>query len=278
MHDRPHWYQWPTILSLDAPAVSLVWEAALARVAGVHLNGAQRAVLALTVWLAYVADRWIEGWRLHPPDIRTARHHFYMRWRWPVAAAWVIALVIDIAIAFRALAWHDIVAGSLLCIPVLLYLLSHQLIHRHYAWRAPKELCVAALLTGGVCVFLETSTRLGVLALSESLFALLCFTNCALISAWEREVDLAHGQSSLAIDAVEHSWAIPQLPWLIVILSVVAYVGGVGPSRVVAGCAMASAVLLAMVDRLERRAGWMLARVLADVALLTPALPLLWKW
>ncbi len=278
MRHRPQWYQWPTILSLDAPAVSLVWQTALARVAGVDLDWAQRVVLALTVWLAYAADRWIEGWRLNPPDIRTAGHHFYLHWRWSVATAWIAALAVDVAIAFRVLAWHDIAAGLLLTVPVLLYLLSHQLIHRHNAWRAPKELCVAALLTGGVCVFLETSTRLGVLALSASLFALVCFTNCALISAWEREVDLAHGQSSLAIDAVEHSWAIPQLPWLIVILSAVAYAGGVGPSRIVAGCALASAVLLAMVDRLERRAGWMLARVLADVALLTPAVPLLWKW
>jgi hypothetical protein len=38
---------------------------------------------------------------------------------------------------------------------------------------------------------------------------------------------------------------------------------------------LASAVLLALVDRLERRAGWKIARVLADVALLTPIVPLL---
>ena len=31
---KPHWWQWPTILSLDAPAVALLWQWQLARVAG----------------------------------------------------------------------------------------------------------------------------------------------------------------------------------------------------------------------------------------------------
>lgn len=278
MNPRPGWYQWPTILSLDAPAVSVLWQAGLARVAGVDLRWPHVVVLGTTVWLAYVADRWIEGWRLDARDVRTQRHHFYQRWRWPVAVAAIVVFATDLIVALVWLSWREIGAGLLLTVPVLLYLLSHQLVHRHRPWRAPKELCVAALLTGGVCVFLTSSSRLVDLASSASLFALLCFTNCALISAWEHEVDLAHGQTSLAIDlaARENSWAISQLPWMIVVIAAAACVAGDGPLRVVAACAMASAILLALVDRLERRAGWMLARVLADVALMTPIVPLLW--
>ena len=39
--------------------------------------------------------------------------------------------------------------GLLLVMSVLAYLLSHQLAHRASPWRAPKELIVALLLTGG---------------------------------------------------------------------------------------------------------------------------------
>ncbi len=272
----PRWWQWATILSLDAPMVSLLWQAALARVAGVGLGWPHAVVLGATVWLAYVADRWIEGWRLDWPDIRTGRHYFYRRHRWPVAAVFALVLAADIVVAFTQLTWTEIATGMLLTVPVLFYLLSHQFVHRHRRWRLPKELCVAALLTGGVCVFLLQSDHVAELASAASLFALLCFTNCALISSWERDVDLSHGQTSLAIDAHAHSWAIPQLPWMIGVIAAAASASGAGASREVALSALASAVLLAVVDRLERRAGWEPARVLADVALMTPILPLLW--
>ncbi|MEI6246535.1 MAG: hypothetical protein WCQ64_16015 [Acidobacteriota bacterium] len=269
------WWQWPTVLSLDAPLVSVLWQTALARVAGIHLRSAHIIVLAATVWLAYAADRWIEGWHVHWRDIRTQRHHFYQRWRWPVAAVWLTVFVADVAVAFVRLTLPEILSGALLMAFVLLYLLSHQLVHRHRPRRLPKELCVAALLTGGVCVFLLPSAHLTEIASSASLFALLCFTNCALISTWEREVDLSHGQSSLATDVVVDRSAFVQLPWLVASLSLLAFAAASGPARDVAACALASAVLLAGVDRLEHRAGWKVARVLADVALMTPLVPLL---
>ena len=271
----PRWWQWPTILSLDAPAVSVVWQHALARVAGVELRAPQIIVLAATVWLAYVADRWIEGWRVHWRDIRTERHHFYQRWRWPVALIWFLVWGVDVAVAIAQLSVRENLLGLLLMLPVLLYLLSHQLVHRHRRWRAPKELCVAALLTGGVVLFLPPD-RIEMVAPSASLFALLCFANCALISGWERDVDLSHGQTSLAIDAHQHRWLFSQLPWLIVVLAIGACASGRGAARDVAVCTIVSACLLVAVDRIERRSGWRMARVLADVALLTPIAPWLW--
>lgn len=253
-----------------------MWQALLAAVAGVALTPAQRVVLAATVWLAYAADRWIEGWHLHWRDIRTERHHFYQRHRWPVAVVWVVVFIADVVIAFTRLSERDLIAGAALIAPVLLYLLSHQLVHRHHPWRAPKELVVAALVTGGLCVFLTETVHTRALASSASLFALLCFANCALISAWEREVDLSHGQTSLAIDAHEHRWAFSQLPWLVVALAVVAAIEAPPASHAVAVCVGASGLLLVAVDRIEPRAGWQAARVLADVVLLTPLIPLLW--
>ena len=47
-------------------------------------------------------------------------------------------------------------------------------------------------------------------------------------------------------------------------------------SRVGGVCAGASALLLAAVDRAQPRIGWQAARVLSDVALMSPVVPLIW--
>ena len=274
MTQRATWWQWPTVLSIDAPVVAVLWQLLLARVAGIDLGWAGPAVLALSVWLAYAADRWIEGWRLDAGVIRTPRHHFYKEHRWPVAVLWIVALAADIAIAFVNLTARDIAAGFVLIVAVAMYLLSHQLVHRHRAWRAPKELCVAALLSGGAVVFLTETPRPADLMMPLALFALLCFTNCALISVWEREVDRAHGQTSLALGNADHEGLIRQMPLMITALAAVAAVLDAGAARDAALSAMASALLLALVDRVEARAGRQPARVLADIALMTPAVAL----
>lgn len=274
MAQRATWWQWPTVLSIDAPVVAVLWQLLLARVAGIDLGWAGPAVLALSVWLAYAADRWIEGWRLDVEVIRTPRHHFYKEHRWPAAMLWAVALVADVVMAFAQLDARDISAGVLLIAAVAVYLLSHQLVHRHRAWRAPKELCVAALLSGGAVVFLTETARPSALMMPLALFALLCFTNCALISVWEREVDRAHGQTSLALGDADHERLIRQMPMMIAALATAAAVLDAGVARDAALSAVASGILLAVVDRAERTAGRQPARVLADMALMTPVFAL----
>ena len=277
MTRRATWWQWPTVLSIDAPIVAVLWQLLLARVAGVDFGWAPPVVLAISVWLAYAADRWIEGWRLDEDVIRTPRHHFYKEYRWPVAVLWIAALAADVAIAFARLDARDIAAGFLLIAAVAAYLLSHQLVHRDRAWRAPKELCVAALLSAGAVVFVTETPQPGALMLPLAFFALLCFTNCALISVWEREVDRAHGQTSLALGASDHERLIRQLPLMIAVVSAAAAIPFAGAARDAAISAAVSAVLLALVDRLEQSAGGQPARVLADVALMTPAFALIFR-
>lgn len=277
MTGAPRWWQWPTVLSLDAPLVSVVWQQGLAQVGGAPVTGTHMAVLAMSVWLAYAADRWFEGWHVHWRDIRTQRHHFYQRHRWPVAAVWLLVFAVDLTVAFDGLTRRELLNGLVLLVPVVGYVVSHQFVHRHHRWRAPKELCVAALLAGGAAVFLLPASRPGELAVAVSLFGLLCFANVVLISLWEREVDRSHGQQSIAlhVDDAAGAWAIRQLPWIIVALGVVLAIGSAPELRRLAICSAVSAVLLVMTDRLEQRRGWPLARVLADVCLLTPVL--LWR-
>lgn len=270
------WWLWPTILSLDAPAVALAWQDLLARGAASAATPADRIVLGSSVWLAYTADRWIEGWRLAPDQIQTQRHRFYQRWRWPLFAAWVAVLAADLAVAVRGLSRAEFQAGALLLLLVAAYLLSHQLVHRRRAGRAPKELCVAFLLGSGAALFpaVHPGVRVAALGAPVALFMLLCFANCVLISVWEDDVDRRHGQTSLALQFRAAPTLARALPWAVAAGAGAALLLG-RPARATAACAAASALLLGLVDRAEGRIGRRAARVLADAVLLTPLVPLL---
>jgi hypothetical protein len=264
-------------MSLDAPLVSVLWQALLARVVIQPLQWPHATVLGVSVWLAYAADRWIEGWRLDRDAILTPRHRFYQRFRWPVAMIWILACVADVWLAFKYLSRLELAAGFVLLAAVAAYLLSHQLVHRHRRWRLPKEVIIAALLGVGVALFLIDSPRAIDLMTPLALFALLCFANTALISVWERHVDRAHGQTSLAVDYASHAQVIHQLPWLIGGLAALTAAVSGGTARTAAICAAASALLLAVIDAAEARTGHQLARVLSDLALMSPVVPLLWS-
>jgi len=273
---RPHWWQWPTVLSLDAPLVAVAWQAMLARAARVTLGGHHVFILGAAVWLAYAADRWIEGWRLDPAQILTQRHWFYRRWRWPVAVTWLIVLAVALIVTASRLTKGELAGGFILLTPVLVYLLSHQLIHRDHPWRAPKELCVGLLFGAGVACFPVAGswTVLTNIAAPLVLFGLLCFANCALISLWEDEVDRTHGQTSFALQFPRGRPLVRALPWLIAGAGLMAAIRENGAPAGASWCAGASGALLGAVDLLHRQLGRQLSRVLADAVLLTPCLVL----
>jgi hypothetical protein len=268
----PSWWQWPTVLSLDAPAVAVLWQWMLAQTAAVPLEWHHAFILGVSVFLAYAADRWFEGWRLAPDQVRTQRHYFYQRWRWPIAFVWLLALGADVAVAIRKLNTREFEAGLMLLLPVFVYLLSHQLIHRLNRWRAPKEICVALLFAGGVSVFIMAHPNADLEAMLAPLagFTLLCFANCALISLWEQSVDLAHGQTSLALQFRGAPALTRVLPWVLAALSLGYAVQHGGPARISAWCAAGSGVLLGTLDLAESTLGAKLARALVDFTLMTP--------
>ncbi len=276
MLGRPYWWQWPTVLSLDAPAVALVWQWQMARVAGVVLAPSRSLILGAAVWLVYSADRWIEGRRLSAKDIRTQRHYFYYRWSRPVMFAWIAVALAGLAMAFTCLSGREIAAGLALLTPVLVYLISHQHLHRHSPWRIPKEICVGVLFGAGVAVLVAAAPAASLRDLAGPLgvFTLLCFSNCALISSWEKAVDHSHGQVSFARQFPRGAALGHALPWILAGIAVVLGFHLVGAVRSALMCTATSGALLGLVDAAERRIGRELARVLADVALMTPLLPM----
>lgn len=264
------------MLSLDAPVVVILWQWLFACAVGVELRWPLAFVLGVSVWLAYVADRWFEGWRLTPDRIRTVRHRFYQRHRRSVAAVWLVVFTADLEVAIARLDRHELLAGLILLAPVLAYLLSHQFMHRHHPWRAPKEICVATLLGCGAAVFIIAQPGATWARLIEpfSLFTALCFANVALISTWEYEVDLVHGETSLARQFSSGAAISHVFPWAIGAIAAVLSSTETDGARAAALCTAGSSLVLGFLDRAEPRLGWRLAHVMADVALLTPLVPL----
>jgi len=290
--EHPPWWQWLPVLSVDAPLVALVWQSLFARILGVHLGWYQHVLLGLTVWIVYAADRWIEGWLLSAENVQTQRHLFYIRWRWPVFAIGILAILVCADLALTRLGRREWAAGFILVVPVLVYLISHQLVHRHHPWRVPKEICIAVIFCLGTALApivlalppdLRTARWISGVALGRleplwvplALFGMLCFANLALISAWEAEVDTRHGQTSLALQFSNRLNLIHALPWLLVVLGFVAALGTHDLDRITGLCVAGSGSLLGFLDRLEPRMGRESARALVDLTLLTPALALL---
>ena len=140
----------------------------------------------------------------------------------------------------------------------------------------PKEACVALLFGGGVAVFQigPSLASLRPIAAPLGLFMLLCFANCALISVWEHAVDQSHGETSLA---GQFHWGAAfsrVLPWILAGLALGRWPAAAATERPVDVCILASSVLLGLLDWLEPRIGRRGARVLADLALMTPVLAL----
>jgi hypothetical protein len=115
------------------------------------------------------------------------------------------------------------------------------------------------------------------MALPVSVFAVLCLSNCALISVWEDEVDLSHGQTSLTLQFGSGATISRLLPWLAAALCTAAWLLAPRSGRPSAACGAASGLFLGLVDLAERRIGRSAARVLADLAVMTPVVPVaLW--
>ena len=273
---RPKWWQWPTILSLDAPAVALAWQALFARIVGAKLAPHHVCLLGLGVWLAYAADRWIEGWRLTIRTVRTQRHYFFMRWRWPALGVWLAALAAGVGLAITRFSSREWAASLGLLVIVLAYLLSHQFLHRNHPWRLPKEICVAAIIALGAALYPAVAAPGNIAALAGPgvLLGLLGLANCLLISDWEREVDKRHGQTSLALQFAPARRVARGLPVGVAVAGAGLALLASGATRDAAWCAAASAGLLFALALAQPRIGRERARLLADVVLLTPLVAL----
>ncbi len=190
---------WLNLLCLDAPIVALSWQWLFARSFGAHLTFPLRALLFLTAWLIYLADRFADTIRLPSAVPMSLRHRFCKAHTVGWWIAIVVIFVVDTALAIRTLDLQVLLLGGTLATLCALYLFVNHSLGGRWGPFPMKEKAVGVLFAAGttfaVVAVLPSLTISFAVALA--LFALLCTLNCLLIAAWERELDAAQGKSSL---------------------------------------------------------------------------------
>lgn len=259
----PFWYL-PNVLALDAPLLAMLWQTEFAQSISLNLKPSSILVLGISVWLVYAADRLLDGLRLIHSAPTTHRHAFFLRWRHHLIVAWVLILVLDLILAFSLLESPEIIRGCILAVLVTFYLGSVHL--GPMKSRLPKEVFVAAILTGGITIF---SFGVVLPVASVILFCALCFLNCAFIAKWEDQIDQAHGISSLA-DRLPWVWK--RLPLTATLLIGACLITGLNSPQPIVEIALATFGLVGL-NQTRRYINPQLRRVLADAVLLTPLLP-----
>jgi hypothetical protein len=271
------WWLWCNVLSLDAPVVAVAWAWLFARANGHDLSRVDAGVLILAVWIIYTCDRLVDGWRAGRDEVLQARHEFCLRHRTLLTILVAAASLLIFYLAVRRLPAAEVRAGTILGLLVALYMGKVHAVRRGTSWSFPKELLVGLLFSLGVALpcWSEDAQFPRGLVFPGILFALLCSLNCLAIECWEnrgRRVSGSRFQATLA-------WAEEHINSMAGVLTTAAFFAAFSSStnkaatglRLAAGFASLSLLLL---NSRSAKLSSPVLRVLADVALLAPVVPL----
>lgn len=260
----------PTALSLDAPLVAVLWQGLFAASFGVTLLWYHPIILGLSVWLVYVADRLLDAKKLDLSQLHTVRHVLHAKYYRIFTIAWVLIFGTVGVLALSFLTPREILLGAGIAAAVAAYAAGIHLKAKRPIFT--KELQVGFVFGAGVTLSVWAQTASFQLLLTTFLFAALCSLNCLLIAVWERRVDRAQQQPSLALTLPHLPILLP--PTLILFsLSTLALTPFL-PYPLTLSLSLAAA-LLWLLNAYQEAFSRESLRVLADVALLTPLVYLL---
>jgi len=220
---------WPSLLSLDAVFVAVVWQQLLMQsFCNRSSTWSEMISLSISVWLIYVADRLLDATKLDLAQPHTLRHGFYRHHRRLFLGMWIAMLVLNTFVVVQYLPAALLRSGLLLGAAVLAYGASvHFAANRSSSRGAeplskptsrwdylPKEVRVGTLFALGVSLTVWTqlsgsqqnvtvSDSLAVgpiwaLAAATCAIAVLFSCNCVLVARFERAVDRAQSFPSIA--------------------------------------------------------------------------------
>jgi hypothetical protein len=254
----PPWL-WPNLLSLDAPAVAVLWQGFLARRFSIPLHPAGRVALFLSVWVIYLGDRLLDA-RKPVACWEPARHRFYRR---HAGSMLILLALVTIADAMTALLWLRppvLREGVLPLAGVLAYLAIFHASGKSVG--ISKEVAASALFTGGTFVAAWAAFPCATLVWAALAFFVLCLANIIAIESWECDGNSAHALTR---------WLTRRyLFWAPAAAIVCLFVGNAWYESIAVSAA-ACVALVWLGERLSHE----VRRVLVDGALLSPILFLL---
>jgi hypothetical protein len=268
---------WPALLSLDAPIVAVLWLTLFSHALRVRVPRTEMAVLAMAVWLIYVADRILDSFRESERKPLALRHRFYREYRAAFVAPFCAVLLIAAWIAWTRLDARTLRDGVALSAMVAFYFgIVHLSGSRVQQW-FPKELAVAVLFCAGTClpVFARVGRPSGPDLGAFAVFVLVAWMNTALIEHTEW-ITLRDGglEPPPTLTVVVACYVVP----LGIVIGGSAIAAAAVPVfrtlRPVLLAEAASALALAALGASWRRISSHVLRISADAALCTPAIVL----
>ncbi|MEI7912039.1 MAG: hypothetical protein WCK77_20600 [Verrucomicrobiota bacterium] len=272
---RKPWWLLPNLLSLDAPLVAVVWLAMFAKTWGVNYHPTHSYVLlGLGVWVLYVADRLLDA-TLHGDSPRCRERHRFHRRHWRkfacgglIAAGAALATVLmrsPMAI-FSYLIIEGILVAGFFAIATFT---------RPAAEDVPfaKNIVAGAAFAFGTALVAhvyqyDKGIRDLLMAREFHVFAVLCMLNISAIDLWEH-ASRHSDPEVLATDELSLTLPLTLLAGACLFFALQAEQHS---SRPFYYAVLTGAALLHVVNRTRARFSLEALRVLADLALVAPAL------
>lgn len=187
----PLW-AWTNVLSLDAVAVGLLWLLVFTcqfcgRVPAPH----EMAIIGLSIWMVYTADRLLDSARLDLGKPHSLRHRFHFQHRRFLGIAWFLALSINTGLIVHFASEPQLRWGCAAIAIVIAYVMGVQLSTASAKW-IPKEMQAGIVFAFGIGLVAWTEidpSGFFPLLISTLMAGFLFSTNCLAIACWEREWD-----------------------------------------------------------------------------------------
>jgi len=147
--ETPCFWQWPNVLGIDAALIAVSWYWLLLPNDTIFPI-IPALVLALSVWLTYLADRLFDVRGKELAELRSLRHRFVAQNKKSLWSFWWFLLLINLSLALKGLSEPQLLRGLFLLFVTLVYIFGVQKIKSALF---QKELLVGLIFSAGVLIF-----------------------------------------------------------------------------------------------------------------------------
>lgn len=262
------WWMVPQVLSLDASTVAVCWQWLFAKSFHVPITPSTLFVTAGCVWMIYAADHLLDVRR---GAVCSARHLCISHHTKPfvIAGFTVFAVAAVASSQLPPPIWRGAVELTAV-VGIYLALVHCGLDQVRRFW--PKEFAIGAVFASGSSIATWSAAVPARQVWPEiALFAALCTLNCCAVDDWEWQTN----RVLLQYPQRATRWVAKHFAWCAAAVVVAgATMISIRPSAPIMAAIAGTLLLTAVIER-RRSLSPELARLLADAALLTPALFLL---
>lgn len=188
-------FRWLNLLSLDVVFIALAWQEVFARTVAVTLRWEERAFLAISIWIVYVIDHWLDsmvdvGSSVGFFSNKAPRHHYVRSHRLLLGSLLVLASLANIWLLWN-LGLRLLIAGIGLAVITLSYLVLNVFFLQRGCWLKGREIVISIIFSiGCALVALVQGDRPWLLLPWVMAFAVVALINCTLIARMERNVSI----------------------------------------------------------------------------------------